>query len=489
MFAKNLKVSLQLPLERWNTRRMNSEKLNLIPVVLSGGVGSRLWPKSRFNLPKPFINVWDDCLLSTTVARFAKTQTPWCVTTSSLRVLTEKVFRKHNISPEHVLCEAMGRNTAPAVAFLCKTFEQKGLSQQVVGVFPADHFVEDVDNFNTCLNLAYTAAEAGSVVTLGIIPCEPSTEFGYIEVNQDIKAISPNSVVSDVVSFKEKPSVTVAEDFLRTQKFLWNSGMFIFKISTMIELFKKHQPEMWTAFSDLKPDLSNAAEIYEKLPNISIDYAIIEKMQAEKAQNIKCIPCEMGWSDVGTWDELIKYHGSEQNILFESAKDCHVVSQEKKTYGFIGIDDLIVVDTKDATLIMKKGESAKVSKMVEGLKRDGASVLYATHFEERPWGNFEVLKDECHYKSKMIQIEPGQKLSYQSHQKRAEHWIVVKGQAEVTIDDVKHIVKTSEHIFIPQGAKHRVANPSSEPIELIEVQVGNYFGEDDIQRYQDTYGR
>lgn len=456
----------------------------ILPVILSGGAGSRLWPKSRFNLPKPFINIWDDCLLSSTVNRLNSDQNPFCVTTQTLKVLTEKVFRKHSISPENIIYEPAGKNTAPAIALLCKFMELKNLKDQIVGIFPADHYVENTSNFNMCLKLASQAAAEGFVVTLGIIPNIASSEFGYIEVDQNIKAISPNSSVANVLSFKEKPNKELANKFLASQKFLWNSGMFIFKVSTMIDLFQKHQPEIWNQFAHLKSDLSNLADIYSQLPNISIDYAVIEK-----AQNIKCIPSEMGWSDVGTWDELIKHHEGDQNLVTEASSGCHVVSHEKKTYSFVGVSDLIVVDTKDACLIVKKGESSKVSKIVDNLKKSDSQILYTTHFEERPWGNFEVIRDESHYKSKLIIVEPGQKLSYQSHQKRAEHWIVVKGTAEVTIDDKTQILNAGQHIFIPLKAKHRLANPFQESLELVEIQVGEYFGEDDIQRYNDEYGR
>ncbi len=460
------------------------DKLNIIPVILSGGVGSRLWPKSRFNLPKQFINVWDDCLLSTTLHRLSGAQSQWCVTTSNLRLLTEKVFRKHGLSSGQVICEPEGKNTAPAIALLCRYMELKKQVQEIVGVFPADHFVENLESFNQCLRLAYDSAKANNVVTLGIIPSEASSEFGYIEIGQDIKQTHPNSMISKVISFKEKPNVEKAREFISTNRFLWNSGMFVFKVQTMIDLFKQHQPQIWGAFEALKEDLSNLPQIYSTLPNISIDYAVIEK-----AQNILCIPSEIGWSDVGTWDELIKYHGPEQHIILEESKGCHVVSQEKKTYGFVGVDDLIVVDTKDASLIMKKGESAKVSKIVESLKKEGSGILYATQYEERPWGNFEVMKNESHFKSKIIQVEPGERLSYQSHQKRSEHWIIVRGRPEITINDAVKICEPGEHVFIPQGAKHRVANPTDSMVEFIEIQVGEYFGEDDIQRHQDAYSR
>jgi mannose-1-phosphate guanylyltransferase/mannose-1-phosphate guanylyltransferase/mannose-6-phosphate isomerase len=262
----------------------------------------------------------------------------------------------------------------------------------------------------------------------------------------------------------------------------------------MIELFKKHEPEIWNQIDKLDADLSNIAEVYPRLKNISIDYAIVEKLGSDQ---LRCVPCDIGWSDVGSWDALVEVTESapfepqslKKKPVQVSAKGNAVFSKQQKNYSFIGCDDLIVVDTVDALLICKKNSSQKVKDLVEALKRTDDKITKEHVFENRPWGRFEVLRDESYFKSKIIRVEPGQKISYQSHEKRAEHWVIVRGEAVVTLDDKEHVVKTGENIFIPMRAKHRIHNRTDSIVEFVEVQVGTYFGEDDIKRYQDDYGR
>lgn len=457
----------------------------LIPVILSGGSGTRLWPMSRANMPKQFCKFWDESLLTKSILRLKKLGDPWCVTTKSLQPLTEKSFKETNLNISNIVYEPFGKNTAPAIALLCKVFELNEKSNEVVGVFPSDHFIEKSDLFLKCIEEASSAAELGSVVTLGIVPTHAATGYGYIEVGSQIDQIETNKSVVDVVGFREKPNQNTAEEFLQSKKFLWNAGIFVFKVSSMIEAFKQYMPELWESLSALKQDQSNLNEIYAALEAQSIDFGIMEKLK-----NQKCVPCDIGWSDVGSWDEITKYIPEHKDKIEIESKNCSVItSNPTKNYSFMGCEDLVVVDTRDAALIFPRGQSDKIAELLKILKTDRKEMMTDFFAETRNWGEFEVLRDGTHYKSKIIRVDPGQRLSYQSHEKRSEHWVIIKGEAEVTLDDKQMMLKSGQHVYIPQGAKHRVANKNGHSLEFIEIQVGEYFGEDDIQRYSDDYGR
>jgi mannose-1-phosphate guanylyltransferase/mannose-6-phosphate isomerase len=458
--------------------------MSLIPIILSGGSGTRLWPMSRANMPKQFCKFWDESLLTKSILRSKKMGEPWCVTTKSLQSLTEKSFKETGVTTSNIIYEPFAKNTAPAIALLCKAFELSGKSQEVVGVFPSDHFIEKTDLFLKCIDEASKAAQSGSVVTLGIVPSHASTGYGYIEVGNKIDQIETNKSIVDVVRFREKPNQNTAEEFIQSGKFLWNAGIFVFKVSDMINAFQTHMPNLWESLSLLKKDFSNLEEIYSSLESQSIDFGIMEKLK-----NQKCVPCDIGWSDVGSWDEITKYIPEHKDKIEIESKNCTVITNQTKNYSFINCEDLILVDTRDAMLVFPRGKSDKISELLKVLKSEQPHKMTDIFSETRNWGEFEVLRDGNHYKSKIIKVDPGQRLSYQSHDKRSEHWIVTKGEAEVTLDDQVLALSTGEHIYIPQGAKHRVANKNSGPLEFIEIQVGEYFGEDDIKRYSDDYGR
>ncbi|MES2767715.1 MAG: mannose-1-phosphate guanylyltransferase/mannose-6-phosphate isomerase [Bdellovibrionota bacterium] len=456
----------------------------LIPIILSGGSGTRLWPMSRANMPKQFCKFWDESLLTKSILRLNKLGEPWCVTTKSLQPLTEKSFKETGIKTSNIIYEPFGKNTAPAIALLCKSFELSGKSQETVGVFPSDHFIEKTDLFLKCINEAANAAQSGSVVTLGIVPTNPSTGYGYIEVNSKIDQIETNKAVVDVVRFREKPDQNTAEEFIQSRKFLWNAGIFVFKVSDMVSAFQTYMPKLWSSLSTLKKDFSNLEEVYSTLESQSIDFGIMEKLK-----NQKCVPCDIGWSDVGSWDEITKYIPEHNDKIEIESKNCTVITNQTKNYSFLNCEDLILVDTRDAMLVFPKGKSDKISDLLKVLKSDKPQMMTDFFSETRNWGEFEVLRDGNNFKSKIIKVDPGQRLSYQSHVKRAEHWILIKGVAEVTLDDQIYNLKSGEHIFIPKGAKHRISNKTDELVEFIEIQVGEYFGEDDIHRYSDDYGR
>lgn len=466
--------------------------MKFIPVIMSGGSGTRLWPVSRTSYPKQFCELVGSKPLQTlTIERLQKYGSGLLVTSERLKDLTEKDILQNHLKIDKILYEPTGKNTAAAVALACKYLELSNRTSEVAGVFSSDALILKTEEFDVAISAAVKAAGEGFLVTLGIKPSSPETGFGYIQVNE--RALNTNRA-TEVLKFHEKPNLETAKKFVADGSYFWNAGIFVFKVSTMIELFKKHEPDIWNAMSALKADLSNLTEVYSELKNISLDYAIIEKLDGGQ---LRCVPCDIGWSDVGSWDALsdvteslpFQKGGLKKQPVQISSKGNRVFSLLEKKYGFVGCDDLIVVDTADALMICKKGESQKVKDLVDSFKIKDEKVISHHVFENRPWGKFEVLHDTDYFKSKIIRVEAGQKLSYQSHQKRAEHWVIVKGEAVVTLDDKEHVLKQGQHIFIPQMCKHRIFNPTQSPVEFIEVQVGSYFGEDDITRYQDDYGR
>lgn len=465
--------------------------MKLIPVILSGGSGTRLWPLSRTKFPKQFAELLEKPLQTLTIERLQKFGRGILITSEKLKDMTERDIIQHQLQIEKVLYEPIGRNTAAAVALSCKFFEMTGRQDEIVGIFPSDSLIQNNTAFEKAVQAAERSAQQGFIVTLGIKPRSAETGFGYIQVKE--RALNTEKA-TEVLRFHEKPTIEKAESFVADGHYFWNAGIFIFKISKMIEHFQNHEPEIWNQISKLKADLSNFKEIYSDIKNISVDYAIIEKLTSSQ---LRCVPCDIGWSDVGSWDALVEVtegapfdsQGLKKRPVQIASKGNFVFSKEKKTYGFVGCDDLIVIDTADALVVCKKGESQKIKDLVEVLKNEGSKIVNEHVFENRPWGRFEILRDENYFKSKVIRVEPGQKISYQSHSKRAEHWIIVKGEALVILNDKEIVVKQGEHIFIPQHAKHRIMNRTNSLVEFIEVQVGTYFGEDDIQRYQDDYGR
>jgi len=458
--------------------------MQFIPAILSGGSGTRLWPVSRTQFPKQFCELFDESLFKKTVNRLKPFGSPWIVTNEALKILTQTVMRESAVPLEQALFEPKANNTAPAIALLCKVLEEKGLGDAIVGVFHSDHLIENEAAFGQAVRLAQKCALKGQVVTIGIQPTFPATGYGYIEVGTDAFLTEGNLRALKTRGFREKPNVETAEDFIQSGNFFWNAGMFLFQTKVMIGHLKHFMPEIWSAISELKPDLSNLSAVYQKCPAQSIDYGLMEKLKEQV-----CIPCDLGWSDVGSWDEIAKLVKS-QDIIEVGGHGNYAISPENRLIAFVDTHELIVVDTQDAILISKKGSTQKVKQVIEQLTLRKDARANAHPFEYRPWGKFEILRDSEHFKSKVISVNPGQQLSYQSHKHRAEHWVITQGHPEVVLNDVVHTLNPGESIFIPKGAKHRIRNPhSTEKVEFVEVQVGTYFGEDDIIRYQDDYRR
>jgi len=464
------------------------EKTSIMPKnfigVLSGGAGTRLWPLSREEAPKQFyaLGASDKPLIIDTLSRLKKHGDLSVITTQQLSKSTIGIAKQYGINCK-LIGEPQARNTAPAVAlftWLCLKEDSKAC----IGLFPADHIVKNEAAFDKALEVAFAAANTGKIVTLGIQPTYPSDGYGYILLKEKYDASKPN--ICSVDKFIEKPAVEKAKELIAGSSVVWNAGMFIFSAQTMADKFKEHMPKLWSDICLLKDDLSNLDEIYTRQEKISIDYGIMEKLS-----DIYCVPADIGWTDVGNWEEISENHTIEQNSVSTDSKNNYHLSLNTgdKKIAYVGVEDLITVDTPDALLVLKRGEGQKVRDIVTQLKESNPELIKQHKFEVRPWGRFEVLLDTEYFKSKRITVHPGQKLSYQSHKHRSEHWVVVKGTAEVTLDGKVLTLNYGENVYIPLGAKHRMANPGTENMEIIEVQVGNYFGEDDIIRYEDDYGR
>lgn len=461
----------------------------MISLVLSGGVGSRLWPVSREKLPKQFSPLFGESLFSQSVKRQQKMGEVMVCTSQSMKGLTESAIRNDRLQVSHCFYEPVGRNTAPAIGLVCKHLQRKGNGKEILGVFPSDHWIENESVFLHVLELAEKCAAQGKIVTVGLEPTYPATGFGYIECSKEVFLESAGLNSFPVKGFKEKPRKDVAEQYLQQGGFYWNSGMFVFKLDTMIAAFEECLPEMWRTLDRLDETFSNLESVYADIKGESIDYGIMEKWPDQVN-----IPCDIGWSDLGSWDDVAEAAArgdieKGSSLITENSNRCYGYSDTNKTIAFSNVDDLIVVDTSDALLVTQKGQSQSVKNIVESLK-DKKSPLGVDHvFEHRPWGMYRNLYEEKDFKTKVIQVDPGQQLSYQSHEKRTEIWVTVLGEGEVVLNDETIKVTKGSVVKIPQGAKHRMRNTGSAMLKFIEVQLGEYFGEDDITRYADDYQR
>lgn len=466
----------------------------MIPFVLSGGSGTRLWPVSRESYPKQFAELFDESLLSKTLRRLLPLtgpgEEPGVIGSAASADLARRVLREVGVGEHRSVFEPMPRNTAPAVALLCHRLLEEDRGDEIAGVFPADHLVADEDTFRRAVRLAERCARREQVATLGIRPSRPETGYGYVEstserfAEEDGPPAGAEALAAFVVrGFREKPDDTTAREYAASGRHFWNAGMFVFRVAVLAGHFERLMPDLWTRIRRLRPDLANLAEVYEGIEPESLDYGVMERLDEQVT-----IPCDPGWSDVGSWDEVARLRESAAAVEVAAGGN-FVFPHGERVYALVGVEDLLVVDTADALLVTRRGASQSVKEVVGRLREAGRREADEHVFEVRPWGRFEILRNEPDFKSKVIRVDPGQRLSYQSHQHRAEHWVVVRGRPEVVLDDRVLALAPGEHVFIPQGARHRISNPGREPVVFVEVQVGTYFGEDDIQRYQDDYDR
>ncbi|MDY1546808.1 mannose-1-phosphate guanylyltransferase/mannose-6-phosphate isomerase [Luteibacter sahnii] len=468
----------------------------LTPLILSGGSGTRLWPISRRNLPKQFLSLaGSDTLFQQTLRRamaLPGATSPIVVASDEQRFLAAEQLQELGIEKPGILLEPVARNTAPAIAVGALEALARD-PDPILLVLPADHLVTDTAAFADAVARAMPLATDGWLVTFGIRPDRPETGFGYIRRGADL-----GQQVFRVEEFVEKPVLDVARSYVDSGRYDWNSGMFLFRASRYLEELQEHAPAMLAAarkaYENANTDLDFTrlqADAFATAPSDSIDYAVMEK-----TSRAAVVPVSCGWSDIGSWDALwlaAERDGDgnhlEGDVIAVDTKGSFIRSHERHLVATIGLDDVVVVTTPDATLVARRDASQHVKNIVEQLKSAGRSEHDLHRVVRRPWGSYDSLEAGERFQVKRIMVKPGASLSLQMHHHRAEHWIVVKGVAEVTCDDKVFLLAENQSTYLPLGSRHRLRNPGKVPVELIEVQSGSYLGEDDIVRFDDVYGR
>jgi mannose-1-phosphate guanylyltransferase / mannose-6-phosphate isomerase len=466
-------------------------------VILAGGSGSRLWPLSRQHLPKQFLSLDGDAsLLQTTINRLSPV-----IEAKNILIVTQEAHAKgeayHALLPYQTLFEPVARNTAPAIALAAARLMADG-ADPIMVVLPADHIIKDEVRFREHLNIAIAAAESGKLITFGIRPTRPDTGFGYVKAHR-----GDTPEVYAVERFTEKPDAVTAERFLKEGDYYWNSGMFVWRASVILAEIRQHLPAVDKVIQTIIAESRSPGEFqqatfqqavekhFSAMPSISIDYGVLEK-----SSRVSLVPCDIGWNDVGSWQAVHEIAAKDENgnalqgnVI---ALDCKnsLIRAEKRLVAVIGVEDLCVIETADAVLISKSDQSQRVREVVDVLHQRG-STEHVYHVKvNRPWGSYTVLEeDQDGFKIKRIEVAPGARLSLQSHKQRSEHWVVVSGTATVTNGEEVTTVHKNQSTYIPIGSKHRLENRGTEPLHIVEIQVGDYLGEDDIQRFEDNYGR
>jgi mannose-1-phosphate guanylyltransferase len=481
----------------------------MIPVIMAGGSGTRLWPLSRTAFPKQFLSLgYDETMLQQTVSRLdgLNTTDPIIITNENHRFLVAEQLRQMGQNAS-ILLEPVGRNTAPAIALAA--FQALGDSNNVQGEAPvllvlaADHVIKDTAAFQAAVKKLEPEVREGKFGTLGIVPTEPATGYGYI------KAGAEASGLFTVEQFVEKPDAETAQSYLDAQCYYWNSGMFMIRADRYLEELKRHQPAMYAAceaaMASTEQDYDFVRidkEAFIACPDDSIDYALMEPLTADSANSqVVVAPLDAGWSDVGSWSALWDIadkcedgnsvlhagKGEGETILKDTRNS--LISTSDRLVSTLGVDDLVIVDTKDALLVAHRDKVQDVKKIVAQIKEQGGGQHEFHREVYRPWGRYDSIDNGERYQVKRITVKPGAKLSVQMHHHRAEHWIVVSGTASVTNGDKTFLVTENESTYIPIGQVHCLENPGKVDLEMIEVQSGSYLGEDDIIRFKDVYGR
>jgi mannose-1-phosphate guanylyltransferase/mannose-6-phosphate isomerase len=462
----------------------------LFGVILAGGSGTRFWPLSRSQYPKQVLRLLgSESMLQSTIERLLPKipLTRMAVVTSAAQaeVIRLELHRK-GWQDIHLWLEPLGRNTAAAVG-LAAVLMGPGTDSDIMAVFPADHFIRDQAGLLQGLDQGAALAQTGYLVTFGIQPTRPDTGYGYIKAGEALKPFGFRSV-----KFIEKPELARAQALLKEGGYFWNSGIFLFRRDVLLGAFSRYLPELYAGLAPLLTgkEAPLLEDVYRRLPSISLDYGILER-----AENVAVVPVDMGWSDVGTWGALEELFAKDERgnvrlgrVLDLGSHNCLLVAQDRLV-ATLGLHDLIVVDTPDATLVCQKERAQEVKELVAELHRQNMveSVQHLT--VERPWGRYTVMDSGPGYQVKQVVVDPGKRLSLQFHQHRAEHWVVVQGTARVTIGQETRLVAANESVFVPLKSPHRLENPGSEPVRLIEIQTGSYLGEDDIVRLADDFWR
>ncbi|MGH8434248.1 MAG: mannose-1-phosphate guanylyltransferase/mannose-6-phosphate isomerase [Pseudomonas sp.] len=471
----------------------------MIPVILSGGSGSRLWPLSRKLYPKQFLAlVGEHTLFQQTVQRLGSEgfERPIIVCNQEHRFIVSEQLGAIGVSAQSLLMEPFGRNTAPAVAIAALKVLAEGRDELLL-VLPADHVISDEAALRQALEIARAAAEAGEMVLFGIPAERPETGFGYIKAAHGDAADSLVSGAWRVDQFVEKPDIARASEFVRSAGYFWNSGMFLFRASRYLDELRNHEPDIYdTCVLALERSTAEHeavhidADTFECCPDNSIDYAVMEK-----TSRACVVPLSAGWSDVGCWSSLWDVHVKDGDgnvlrgdVVTENSHNCYVHGNSKLV-TLLGMEDVVVVETRDAVMIAHKDCVQDVKKLVKTLDAAGRQETQSHCRVYRPWGGYDSVDAGTRHQVKHITVKPGAQLSLQMHHHRAEHWVVVSGTARVTCDDKSFLLTENQSTYIPIASVHRLANPGKIPLEIIEVQSGSYLGEDDIERLEDVYGR
>ena len=484
--------------------------MNIQPVILSGGSGTRLWPLSREQYPKQLLPLTgDESLLQETVLRLdgvaddaLGVNAPLVVCNEQHRFLVAEQLRKVGASQAQIVLEPVGRNTAPALTVAALLCQAEG-NDPVLLVMPADHLIADAAAFHEAVRQGAAIAQSGKLVTFGIVPTAPETGYGYLRKGGPLSPTGTNPRSFSLAAFVEKPNLETAEGYVASGNYLWNSGMFMMRASVWLRELARLQPVMAQACRAALENGTRDLDFYrldktafEACPSDSIDYAVMEKVCAENAESSAVvIPLDAGWSDVGAWSALweVGARNADGNLLrgdvtTHNTQNC-LLHAEHRFVASVGVADLLVVETADAVLVAHRDHAQDVKRIVEWLKAQGRDEGLVHRKVYRPWGAYEGIDVGDRFQVKRITVNPGASLSLQMHHHRAEHWIVVRGTARVTRGDEVFLLTENQSTYIPIGDRHRLENPGTLPLELIEVQSGGYLGEDDIVRFEDRYGR
>ncbi|MDF3932603.1 mannose-1-phosphate guanylyltransferase/mannose-6-phosphate isomerase [Pseudomonas citronellolis] len=471
----------------------------MIPLILSGGSGSRLWPLSRKQHPKQFLALAGErTLFQQTVQRLAidGVGRPLVVSNEEHRFIVSEQLAEIGVAPQAILLEPFGRNTAPAVAIAAMHLLAEGRDDLLL-VLPADHVLDGGEAFSRALEQARRSAEAGALVLFGVPAERPETGYGYIKADLGAAGVENAEGSLVVERFVEKPDAASATAFVNEGGYFWNSGMFLFRCSRYLEELQRHSPDIFDtcrlALEHSATDLDFIridAESFACCPDLSIDYAVMEKTDSARV-----VPLDASWSDVGSWSSLWEVHDKDANgnvtrgdAILHEANNCFVHSSGKLV-TVLGLDDVVVVETNDAVMVAHRERAQEIKALVQRLDADSRPEASRHRLVHRPWGSYDSIDLGSRFQVKRITVKPGASLSLQMHHHRAEHWIVVSGTAYVTCDDKQFLLSENQSTYIPVASVHRLANPGKIPLEIIEVQSGSYLGEDDIERIEDVYGR
>ena len=473
---------------------------SITPVILCGGSGTRLWPMSRKSFPKQFLKFdFNDnlSLLQKSQERISSLKgirEPILICNEQHRFIVAEQMRAIKVKPRSIILEPIGRNTCPAIATAALNVLEKGEDCHLL-ILSADHQIENKKNFLKTINKGLDFSLQDKIVTFGILPNSPKTGYGYIKSKECLDNYLLNGSI--VETFVEKPNLEKAKEFILDKRFSWNSGMFLFKASVIIQEIEKFQPEVIQfckeSFKKKNYDLDFLRleeKYFSQCPNISIDVGVMEK-----TKKAFVVPLDAGWDDIGSWDSVWKISNKNSdgnvvngNVYIQETKNCYLNS-DKRLLAALGLENLIVIDTSDALLIAEKSKAQEVKNIVNELKVKQIPQGIEHQKSYRPWGNYESILKDDRYQVKLIIVKPGERLSLQMHHHRSEHWVVVSGTAKVEVEGKELILSENQSSYIPLGSKHRLSNPGKVDLKIIEIQSGSYLGEDDIERFDDNYGR